>query len=555
MSELDLRSSALLENRPGLRSLLAVPFVGLALRVGSLLVAYLLLERWLLGVARLTPASYEEPIIAVEVIRGFLVRPRLSLSYGLRIGLLCGLAVLVVGFPSRIRARWAELDEGEVLRVLVAAPTIVLAWAFATYDYNLYFDQAHLFDRVALLALAALVLWRPVFVRPFAVSAVSIVWQFNYPVTPYSVAEQFLLVRVLLLFFVFFLAHVVRTGHRPSDFVFLVFTLLAASYFSGGLGKLRLDWFTLGNVALLLPATYANGWLGFLEPATIGRLTRGLLSVDWMMVAATFAVECGAILCFVRRRVFLSFLGAWVVFHLAIVALSGIFFWKWVVVELMVLTLMLSRRVSPAFNVFSKPHALLSVPFIIGGLVWFNPVDLSWYNAAVSYTYRFEAIDESGRRFPLAPSFFAPYDYQFTQSGFSYLSDRRQLRVMWGATWNRDDAAALAAAREPPEVAALEEARGELFRDDARTEQLDGFIRRFVGNFNARGSKRTLFSVLQAPPQLWTFPRRDPFGGGEPIRFVVVRQVTSFFDGTDYHELSSRLLHTIEIPSTAMDPP
>lgn len=155
----------------------------------------------------------------------------------------------------------------------------------------------------------------------------------------------------------------------------------------------------------------------------------------------------------------------------------------------------------------------------------------------------------------MAPSFFAPYDYQFTQSGFSYLSRRRQLRVMWGATWNRDDAAALAAAREPRDVAALEEARGELFRDDTRTERLDGFMRRFVDTFNARASKRTLFSVLQAPPQLWTFPRRDPLGGGQPIRFVVVRQVTSFFDGTDYHELSPLLLHTIEIPSSAMDAP
>ena len=532
-----------------------MPLVSLGMRVVSLLFVYLVLERWLLGVARLPPASYEEPLIAAEMGKAFLVRPRFALSYALRIGVLAGLAYVLARHFRRVWIRWSELEQGAVLRLFVAVPTVVLAWAFATYDYNLYFDQAHLLDRLALVAFAALVFWRPLFVLPFALAAVAIIWQFNYPISSYSVAEQFLLVRVLLLFFGFFLVQAVGTSHRPSDFVFLVFTLLAASYFTGGLGKIRLDWFTQGNVALLLPATYANGWLGFLDPETVGTVTARILSIDWLLVAGTFVVECGAVFCFFRRRVFLFYLSVWIFFHLSVFALSGIFFWKWIIVESAVLLLLLTKGGAPTFAVFSRPHFVLSIPFIVGGIVWFGPVNLSWYNAAVSYTYRFEGVGESGRRFSLPPSFFTPYDYQFTLSGFGYLSPHRQLGVVWGAIGNRNDAEALAGARGQREVEALEEARGELFRDDTRAEQLDDFLRRFVGTFNERRSKRTLLSPLGPPPQLWTFPRSDAFAGDERIARVVVYQVMSFFHGREYIEINPRELRTIEIPSPAADSP
>ena len=536
---------------PRLWALAQTPFVRLGIRAATLLLAYLVLERWLMGVARLPEASYAGPVIAAGVLQRFLVEPAFAPGYLLRIGVVAALMWLLVARFATLRAPWSRLEQGALLRLMVVIPTLLLAWDFATYDYNLYYDRSHLVDRLALGALGGLVLWRPVFVLPFAVMAVAVIGQFNHPIGGYSVAEPFLLVRWLLLFAAFFLARAAGTGHRPGDFAFLTFTLLAASYFVSGLGKIRLDWFTQGDVALLLPATFANGWLGFLDHGTVGALTRGLARVDWMLVAGMVVFECAAVLCLLRRGVFLFFLAAWPVFHLSVFALSGIFFWKWIVLEVAILLLLLKRPDSALFEVFSRRHFVLSIPLIVGGTIWFQPANLSWYNAAVSYVYRFEGVGESGRRYSLPPAFFAPYDYQFTLGAFAYISPYRQLDVVWGATRDRALATAMASAGGPGDVEVLERERGQWFFDADRTGRLEAFLQRFVGTYNERGSKRTLLGALAPPPHLWTFAGPDAFDGSEAITRVVVRQVASFFDGRGYVELGPRPLRSVDIPSMA----
>lgn len=547
MSGVARRLEARLPGR--LRPAARLPAVRLGIRLGTLLLVHLALERWILGFARLPEASYEGSVLSAGLLERFLVEPRPVPGYLFRIGMLAIVGTVVVARFDRVREAWSGLEDGALLRLLVAVPTLLLAWAFATYDYNLYFDQAHLFDRLVLLVLAVLVLWRPAFVLPFVVLAVAIIWQFTHPIGGFSVAEPFLLVRWLLLFLAWFLLRAVGVDPRPSDFVFLAFTLLAASYAVAGLGKLRLAWFGRGDVALLLPATYANGWLRFLGPDTVGSLTRRLSSVDPLLVAGTFVVECGALLCLLRRRIFLFFLVAWPCFHLSVFALSGIFFWKWIVLEVAVLALLLARREAPALDLFDRRHLLLSVPLVLGGTIWFHPVDLSWYNAAVSYVYRFEGVGESGRRYSLPPDFFAPYDYQFTVGAFAYLSPDRQLQVVWGATADADVAGAMAEARSPRDVEALERERGRTFLDETRAARMDAFLERFVANWDERRSKRTVLSPLAPPHHLWTFPDPDAFHGQERLARVVVRRVTSFFDGRAYRELASQELRVVDVPA------
>ncbi len=515
-------------------------------RLAALLAVYVMLDWWVEVIAGLPAAAYNRPSISVELVLR-LFRPRLLPSYALSLVLLAALVSLAVLRRPRLLVSWSELGGGRVLRALAGVAGLILAWVCSTYDYNLFFDQAHLLDRLALIAFAALLLWRPVFAGPFALLAAAILWQFHYPIGPYSFAEQFLLIRLLLLVFAFLLVRAVWSAPVAADVVFLILTLIAASYFVGGIGKLRLAWFSHGHVALLLPATYANGWLGFLAPETIGSITTALERVDPVLVGTTLLVECGAVLALLHRRVLLASVSAWIAFHLGILAVTGIFFWKWVLLELVLLWLLLRDRASPAFDVFHLRHRLLSLALIAGGVYWFAPVNLSWYNAAAGYTYRFEGIGANGERFALPPAFFAPYDYQFTQGGFAYVSEHRQLPVMWGATWDLVTARRLADARAATEVERLEQERGEVYRDGARMAVLDEFLTTFVGNFNRRLSKTTPLSLLRAPPQLWTVRGAGAFAGDQPIRRIEIRQLTSFFDGERYIEMRSRPVHAVDI--------
>jgi hypothetical protein len=54
--------------------------------------------------------------------------------------------------------------------------------------------------------------------------------QFNFPMGGYSVAEQFQLVRMLLLFLSAFIIRLLTGQWRTADFLFVLFCLLASGY-------------------------------------------------------------------------------------------------------------------------------------------------------------------------------------------------------------------------------------------------------------------------------------------------------------------------------------
>ena len=99
------------------------------------------------------------------------------------------------------------------MRRLVILVTAILAWTFSTYDVNLYLGREHHADRVLLLVLGALVWRRPVFVLPFVLLVVAVVNQFFFPIGGYSTAEQFALVRVLIVFLATFLLQLLTGRH------------------------------------------------------------------------------------------------------------------------------------------------------------------------------------------------------------------------------------------------------------------------------------------------------------------------------------------------------
>lgn len=529
--------------------------LALPVRMAGLLGGYFLLEWWVLGVARLPESSYFQPVILGELIKAMLVPTAISPTAALRLAILAGLIVLLWIYRERLSAPWSRLEEDRYLRVLVAVIAGVLAWSYATYDYNAYFDRGHLVDRIVLVALALLVVWRPIAVLPFCLVSVSVIWQFWHPLGHFSVAEQFVLVRMLLLFTsaIFLGAIFARSWKR--EFLFVSIALLAAAYLRCGLGKATLDgasyglfnWVTHGHIPFLLLATYGNGWLGFLDPGSVTQLALGVSRFDPLLVYGTMLLECGAIFCLVHRRALIGFLIGWIVFHLGVFALSGICFWKWMVVEGALLWIFLSPRRARAFPIFTRGHILISFLIIIAGTVWFRPVTLAWYDSPANYTYRFVGIGESGRKYSLSPSLFAPYDYQFTMGNFSYLSQEPILDITWGGIWSRELADRLVSAGAAREIEALEGERGRVHFDPEEAGRMDRFLTRFLGTLGRRESKRTPFSLARAIPQLWTFPRPDAYRGEEPITEVEIYQIASFFDGARYEEFRERMIRSVKL--------
>jgi hypothetical protein len=525
----------------GLRRLASVGWP-LAVLIG----VYLVIDLVVRGVTDLGEAGYQQPSLILELLP----------QSGFAVTLILLVWSVVVWRTRSFDLRWPGFERGWSFRLPVGVAIVLLTWWFSTYTYNLYFDQGHWIDRAVLIALSGLALWRPIFTVPWVLLVASIMQQFFYPIGGYSVAEQFLLVRVVELFIATMLIRLAIGRWHNADFLLALICLIAGSYWVPGVGKLQLGWLQAGpHAEANLFTAYANGWLGNLSFDSISAVGRGLRSFGWPMLIGTTAIELGAVAILWGRRALVAWLGMFIAFHLAVLALTGIFFWRWIALEVALLVFLLRDRLLASLPIFTWAHAVLATGLIVVAPLWGMPVKLAWLDAPVSYTYRFVATDATGETGRLPATFFAPYDYQFSLSTFEYLSDDTSLLPnFWGNPGGRSILEAVYDAESAAGLFALEATFGTDLSDANRAESLDQYLMEFVSNWNRRGA--TGFA-LAAPPQLWTFPS-PRYSGDGPIQSIAVWRVMTWWDGSDYQEIRTTRIREIDIasePPSALDRP
>ena len=500
----------------------------------------MILDHLILQESRLSGEALHAPVLAVALVGRILGDP---------LSLLAGAVLVFAVWRARLPGRpWSALQHGHELRGFLVFVCAITAWRAGTYEYNYFLDQAHYLDRALLFAMLPLVYWRPVFILPFVFLVAALNWQFSFPLGSHSWAQEYMPIRILTLSFAAFAVGGFHGRFRVGEYVFLLCCLVASHYWIPGLGKLELLWPQLEQLGNLVAATYANGWLGFLAPHEASALALAVTEVNAFLVWAALAFQVSALFLFWRQRLLLAFFGLASAFHLAVFSLSGILFWQWMLIDIALIALLAGLWRGQTMPFCGFRYLVLGAVLVGGSAVWFKPVKLAWYDVPVSYTYRFEAIGESGRRYSLPPRFFAPFDYQTTLGNFGYLVDRPHLGIVWGASGDAKLARALAAATSVEEVFALERAFGRNRYDARRAERFDRFVKRFVSTLNRRGSEASVFGLLNPPPQLWTFGKQDAFDGGEAIASVEVYQVTSLLSHSGYSEIEKSLVRRIAVP-------
>lgn len=231
-----------------------------------------------------------------------------------------------------------------------------------------------------------------------------------------------------------------------------------------------------GHIYLLLSATYTGGWMGFLTPSVFTNITQTVAKSDILMRVFTLVVECGVLFFVCRRSFTLAFLIGWIALQLGIVFISGIFFWKWILMNVSLFILLWQKEHRRIFPVFTREHFLLSLILISGGLIWYQAHGFSWYDDRINYAYKVEAQGVSGQTCTLTLQFFSPYDFQVALMGLGYLVQEPSLRVIYGAVLDREVADRLVEAKTPEDVLAIEEKYGHNTYWPKRAEQFDNFL-------------------------------------------------------------------------------
>lgn len=516
------------------------PLAVLAGRVVVLLAVYAALDWFVLRAGALGEAAYHRPVFSSAFV------DRLGPA---AIAALLAAALLAARNGSLL-VSWPELERGRILRWFVGFLALLIAWPFTTYGFNYYFGHTHALDRALIGVLAGLIFVRPVFVFPFVLLASAAMWQLTEPPLGGPVLAHKLQVLHVLNLFGAALAITAVTGSRRTDmFVFLVCCMIAGSYWVAGYAKLVIGWHDYGHLYRILFAAHAHGWLAHLPAVRIVELATALRPLDRTMQVAVLVVECGCLLFLLHRRVSGALLVGVMAFHVGVFVLYGYCFWTWFALDAALFALLVTLARRGGTGVHGHRHFVLSVPLIALAAAWANPPQLAWFDTQLSYVYRFEATDESGRTFELPVRFFEPYGDSFAMSPFYFLgSGHAYLVGAYGITKDAYVAHRLDTVTRAEDVLALEEEVGVRRHHPGRAADLEAFLVRFVSAWNEHGPRLTWLNALAPPPQFWSSPRTRAGPSHSPIVRIDVHEVTTLFDGASLREIRDIPVATVHVP-------
>jgi hypothetical protein len=531
----------------------------------------LMIHAWLgplvLAVGTLPRSAYAQPVLTWELIR----------DPGRRtiLGACCLLLLLLRGHAS-----WKSLDLGRHARLFVMGAAALLVWPFSTLDYNFFFDQGYIVDRFILVGLWALIYLHPFFVVPVLIVLSMMIGQLLHPLPEgwWHWPDKKLPFDFLIMFCAFLATRAFFRRHRDV-FVLLTCTVVASQYFHAALNKILLGpypwtWATENHLSHIFVGAHVNGgWLRQLSPTAIHRVSEVLSALDPALAAATLMVEGGAILLLLRRRLLPWILIAEMALHVGILSLTGIFFWKWILFDLM-LALWLwrswpvddvvssgpptvphdgtrtgsSRQWFHGRGLFSAHGFAVFVILVLGSKLSFRNVPFAWWDTPYINFFEIRGIGQSGTEYVLDSRFFSPYDMLVHQARFHYLKQSGVVGGTFAVAHDYEFARAVETAA-PDDMDALRNRFG--VRADpawaaSSTDAFTVFVSQYVTNVTRHGGKHWWLNWFAPPYHFQTSRPENAYDLQEPLRHVYV-QHREFLDWQGaLHDVGSE--RVLEIP-------
>lgn len=468
--------------------------------------------------------------------------------------LLLGGALPLIVFRKRIS--WELIDVSMKMRNFVWIVAAVMGINFILSDYNYYYDHSFLFDRIVIAALLVLIRLHPGWLLPFVVTMMAFALQIHHPLPEamWNWPDKRMPLHILfvLIWFVY-LRIFVRTDSRLP--LILAIFVAGSTYAHAGLSKMAIGpevttWLFENPTSNILVSAYLNGnWLGHLSASTVVDLAGFLREIDVLNNGFTLIAEVGATLVLLDRRVARVFLGACVLLHLGILSTTGIFFWKWIVVDIAMIWYagLLWKWGAPdptvtkayAVGLAALTFAFAATHFKTTGILF------AWWDTRHTQFFTYEVETESGKRYSLDARYFTPYDIMFVQSRFYYIVPGPVLPGTYGVTHRYAVFEALQHAEvdDLPEI--YQEYATSFFRPDLRYD-FGRFIQRYVTAAMRRERKERLPRWISTPYHFQTTFPPDDYRGESTIRTVHVYFEQHFYDGSQIEDL--RRIEVMAIP-------
>lgn len=418
-----------------------------------------------------------------------------------------------------------------LVEYVVKGSIAIMFYSYFFMDYNYYFDSGFYIDRLFLLVFAILSWFYPWLLSIFIIQCIAISKQLSVPaIFNLSYTDISVLYQSTLLFWTFSLVKIYAKKWLgvilPYTHFYLIFiALLGTWYFNSGLGKMFISWVDTDNLYYLFLATHNLGWGHFLSESAVNTIAKTLQEHNGFLSFIVISLELLLpIIIFIQKGIHRLALLGFIAFHLAVFVGSGLFFWKWMLIE--ALAIYATYKYSSEFeSLFNKSANIIYLCSFILYLTVFNGNGLYWINCGLTHNYKFFYKTEGQDASRLYSSYFSPYDLSFAQNEFYFLQDQPVFTGCFGSVDKSISSLGIDKLIGNPE--GMTTALSELSRNSFDSNKKNSF-ERFLKKFTRTkvNDIKGIRSKLMAPMHIWQGPdqRMLKLESGKDEKLIISRE-------------------------------
>ena len=438
---------------------------------------------------------------------------------------------------------WSNIDSNNILKTYTCILSFTIGFTFSTYSYNFYFNKSHLVDRIILILVSLLVYYHPIFILPTIFMSFLLIGQFFIPIYN-SWTDKKLIFELCIIIIPFLILNGIGINISIHAFFIVTISVIAYIYFITGKGKLQMNWHRFNKISNLIYATYhQNNWLISLNKNKIDSLVKIINKFNPLFTYGTLLIELSIILVLIDPVLTLSSFIALIIFHFFIFLLSGIFFWKNIIILSAICFLISFYSPYLLNDLFGLTPLILSL-FFIYILLRINhktPL-LYWWDSPMSVKFTFEIVTEDGLIFEIDPSQMAPYDINFAQGRFYNFFTTKKVVGTFGLVNDKKDLDFLNNIKKNELEKFISKRLKVDVIDDAKFHSFISFLKKYCLHINS-GKKYKVLEIIKAPNHIWSNPKGANYKADKKIEKLNIY----ISERLKQKELFNKKIYTIEI--------
>lgn len=442
---------------------------------------------------------------------------------------------------------WEKLAIPKAFRSIPLAVAMMITWFIITSEPNYWSGYNRHLDHLVLIFLTIGLFFHPAFVGIYLVLTLSLFNELNYPIGRFWISEKGAALDQLIVLYAFL---ILRPGFTRNTFhIYFLFSVLVhiQNYAWAGIQKMEIgehawDWALYNHTANLSLSSILKGWTT-ISPTSILPTIELLNKHIYVANITVILFQILSLFVFIRKEFFLAIFLFTAVFHLAVFVTTGILFWEWAMLSLIMEYLVyrdLKRR--SLDRLFNWRVASLSVALLLSTPYWHKPHYLGWFDPPVTNAIQFQAVMDDGRIVNIDDNDFNPYDRRFNYDrDFLFFTEDRII-----ADFPYENIRLLRKVGSIDEYMNLQSRIGYVFFDENKIKEFEDFARRFI----RRKNHDSFISIVPSAPRHLLrhsgYPRLslDDFSHVHSIR---VRYSQWLFLNGELHHTINKIVHEFPI--------